>query len=458
MFDSSGTVLAAELSAVDPAGIDDEALVDAIRGWERLAAWAAAGQLASIAELARRRRPLDREGADRGADSGHPGLASVSEFAVDEVATALRLSRCAAGTRLHVAVELAERLPATAAALRAGELDAVKARRIAEATTALAAEAASAVERRVLPRAADQTVSQLRASLARAVMAVDPADVEERHQRAAADRRVCITPVEDGMAELWALLPADGAAAVRTALDRIARRMGRSAGRSMDNRRADALVEIAAAAWAGAASSATTAGVAGVGGLAGATPRAGAAESGRAASTTERGTAEDACRTRCDGPGRLRADVQVTVPAGTVLGLSDEPGELTGHGPIPASMARRLAADGTWRRILTDPADGAVLDVGRRTYAPPAALAAHVVARDQTCRFPGCRQPARRCDLDHTIPYPHGPTSAGNLAALCRHHHRLKHLAGWRVEQPQPGVLLWSSPTGHRYRTDPPAA
>ena len=68
----------------------------------------------------------------------------------------------------------------------------------------------------------------------------------------------------------------------------------------------------------------------------------------------------------------LRADVHVTVPAGTLLGLCDEPGELAGYGPIPASMARRLAGDGTWRRVLTDPASGAILDVGRRaTQRPP---------------------------------------------------------------------------------------
>lgn len=55
-------------------------------------------------------------------------------------------------------------------------------------------------------------------------------------------------------------------------------------------------------------------------------------------------------------------------------------------------------------------------------------------------------------------PYPEGPTSVANLAALCRHHHRLKHLTGWAVEQIEPGVLDWTSPTGHRYRTDPPTA
>lgn len=462
MFDSTGSTLVAALTAVDPECLEDEALVDAICGWERLASWVAAGQLAAIAELASRRRPLDRggvgpaggdrSGGDRGGgdraggDSGHPGLPVVSEFAVDEVAAALRLSRCAAGTRLLVAVELAERLPETAAALRAGELDALRARRIVEATTRLPDPAASAVERRVLRRAAGQTVSQLRVSLSRAVLAVDPADAEVRHQRAVADRRVWITPQEDGMAELWALLPADGAAALRSALDVLARREPRSDGRTMDNRRADALVQLAAAVHSGRAPAAPTAAV----------PTAGVPTASVRTAVVPSGGADEG------SPGwgspRLRADVYVTVPAGTLLGLIDEPGELAGHGPIPAAMARRLARDGTWRRILTDPAGGTVLDVGRRSYAPPAALAEHVVARDRTCRFPGCRQPARRCDLDHTVPYPHGPTSAGNLAALCRHHHRLKHLAGWQVEQPAPGVLLWTSPAGHRYRTDPPAA
>ena len=362
---------------------------------------------------------------------------------MDEVAAALRLSRCAAGNRLLVAVELAERLPATAAALRAGELDALKVRRIVEATTVLSDEAASAVERRVLPRAGGQTVSQLRVSLSRAVLAVDPADAETRHRRAVADRRMCLTPLEDGMAELWALLPADGAAAIRCAVDVLARRgpssNGRGTdGRTMDNRRADALVQLAVDA------------------LDRARRRVPASGTGSAAAE-DPPTVGDAEQGLPDEPRpRLRAQLHVTVPVGTLLGLGGEPGELAGYGPIPASMARRLAADGTWRRILTDPATGAVLDVGRRAYVPPAALAEHVIARDRTCRFPGCRQPARRCDLDHTVPYPQGPTSDGNLAALCRHHHRLKHRTGWRVEQPRPGVLHWTSPTGHHYRTDPP--
>jgi hypothetical protein len=101
-----------------------------------------------------------------------------------------------------------------------------------------------------------------------------------------------------------------------------------------------------------------------------------------------------------------------------------------------------------WRRLLTDPRSGALLELGRTTYVPPTALAEHVRVRDVTCRFPGCRRPAVGCDLDHTRRYPDGPTCPCNLAALCRHHHRLKHEAGWSVSQDE-RVLAWTSPTGH---------
>jgi hypothetical protein len=93
--------------------------------------------------------------------------------------------------------------------------------------------------------------------------------------------------------------------------------------------------------------------------------------------------------------------------------------------------------------------------VGRTAYTPSAALADLVRARDVTCRFPGCRQPADRCDLDHVVPWPDGPTAADNLAALCRHHHRLKHQTQWTVRAGPAGDLTWTAPTGHAYTTIP---
>ena len=198
-----------------------------MRGWERLASWVAAGQLGVIAEFARRRpRDYVERGADGPgghADRGDPRVPQVSEYAVDEVAAALRLSRPAAGGRLQLAVEVAGRLPGTAAALAAGMIDVPKARAVVEAVTPLDDRLAAAVEARVLPAAGRRTVGQLRAVLAQAVLSVDPAAAEDRHTRATAGREVTIRPLADGMAGLWALLPADAATAVYTHLDRIAR-------------------------------------------------------------------------------------------------------------------------------------------------------------------------------------------------------------------------------------------
>src|SRR5439155_17358582 len=87
-----------------------------------------------------------------------------------------------------------------------------------------------------------------------------------------------------------------------------------------------------------------------------------------------------------------RPAIQVSVSASTLLGCDEQPAHLDGYGPITADVARRIASDqsGTWRRILTDPTTRQVLDYGRRTYRPPANLADHVIARDRTCVFPGC--------------------------------------------------------------------
>ena len=274
-------------------------------------------------------------------------MPQVSEYAVDEVAAALRLSRPAAGGRLQLAVELAGRLPATAAALAAGVIDVPKARAVVEAVAAFDDGLAAAVEARVLPAAGRRTVGQLRAVLATAVLSVDPAAAEDRHTRAAAGREVTIRPLADGMAGLWALLPADAAAAVYTHLDRIARAAPAADPRGMDARRADALV---AAVLAG-----TTAPPA--------TPCQPPPVTG--------GRCREPSPAASRPVPRLRADVHVTVPAATALGSGDQPGELTGHGPIPASMARRLTAAGKWRRVSLDPDTGTVTDVGRLVHPPP---------------------------------------------------------------------------------------
>ncbi|MDD9205157.1 HNH endonuclease signature motif containing protein [Georgenia sp. 10Sc9-8] len=102
---------------------------------------------------------------------------------------------------------------------------------------------------------------------------------------------------------------------------------------------------------------------------------------------------------------------------------------------------------------MTEPRSGAVLDIGRRRYRPPAEIAAHVRLRDRTCVRPGCTVPATHCQLDHTVPWPAGGrTAAQGLGAMCLRDHRIKSAGAFTVEQPVPGVFEWTTAAGLRYR------
>ena len=124
---------------------------------------------------------------------------------------------------------------------------------------------------------------------------------------------------------------------------------------------------------------------------------------------------------------------------------------------VPALTAWALAAGGTWRRLVTDPASGTVVDVGRTRYRPPAGLADLVRARDRACVFPTCQTPAERCDIDHLTAWSQGgTTSLDNLTTLCEAHHRLKHTPGWALTRDQAGgILSWHTPDKTVYQRHP---
>ena len=124
---------------------------------------------------------------------------------------------------------------------------------------------------------------------------------------------------------------------------------------------------------------------------------------------------------------------------------------------VPALTAWALAAGGTWRRLVTDPASGTVVDVGRARYRPPAGLADLVRARDRACVFPTCQTPAERCDIDHLTAWSQGgTTSLDNLTTLCQAHHRLKHTPGWALTRDQAtGTLSWHTPDKTIYQRHP---
>src|SRR6201992_4193370 len=179
------------------ADLGDDELIGVLRAWRRLESWSNAGLLKTIAELARR-RPADRTPpAPRGSFPEQ-----LSEFIADELAAALTLSGRMAGTYLDLSLDLAIRLPGTARALHEGPTDHLKARLIAEATRVLTDDHAQEVEARILPRAGGQTLGQLRAAVARAVLAVDPQAAIRRREEAQKDPRVSRWQEDAGTAAL----------------------------------------------------------------------------------------------------------------------------------------------------------------------------------------------------------------------------------------------------------------
>jgi hypothetical protein len=408
-------LLAALLHADDDERLGAAQLLDAVAGWERLISMAHAAQ-------ARALRRLDAAMAAPARDL--PGRRDLdpSHETAEEVALALCVSTRTADARLDLAERL-DLLPTTQAVLSAGQIGLSHARVIVDALTGLDVELPAHVLAELdvqLARAAAEkrlTPAQLRARARRLVLALDPHGSVQRRQKAVRGRDVSCRPDEHGMAWLSAYLPAPAAQSCLDVLDAHAR-AGLEADpdddRGVGARRADALVNLV---------------------LTG---------------SVDGNPAPDA-RT----PAAVSVQLHVTVPVTALAGISDEPGELRGHGALDASTIRLLAdSPGTViRRLVTDPLDGRLLEVSSGTYRPSPAMDRFVRLRDVTCRWPGCHRPAHTCDLDHAVPWPHGRTRVENLLALCRRHHRLKTLGRFTVvHHPEQATIEVTTPLLHRYR------
>lgn len=146
----------------------------------------------------------------------------------------------------------------------------------------------------------------------------------------------------------------------------------------------------------------------------------------------------------------VEARIQVTIAATTLAGLDDHPAELDGHGPLDPDIARALAGrNNGWSRLFLAP-DGMVTETD--TYTPTEGMRRHLRARDQHCRFPGCRMPVHRCEIDHNHDHAKGGrTAIDNLAHFCRSHHQLKHPDidpdhRWTARSRPDGTIEWTSP------------
>ena len=204
-----GPALAGWLSCAPSADLDDAGLVTSITAWRKVTSWAQAQELTAVAELARR-----RGGEAETASCQDPMQRLEAEFAPCEVALALTLTQGGAESWTDLAVSMTRRLPATVAALHSGRIDLARAKLIEAFTTCLDDDLAGQVERRVLDKAEQQTTGQLRASLQRAVIGVDPKAAERRREEAERNARVELSGDPEGTGSLAGrFLPAGHAAA-----------------------------------------------------------------------------------------------------------------------------------------------------------------------------------------------------------------------------------------------------
>lgn len=344
-----------------------------------------------------------------------------------ELACVSRIPERTAESQLETSEYLTCNLPLTLAALGTGEISYRHAQIMVDNATLLDDDARAELERRALPFARNLTVPKFERKVRALREQANPETTIERRIRAEADREVQCVAARDGMAWLSAYLPAPEALGIFNRLTDLARAHAPGDGempddRTVTQRRTDVFRDLLM--------------------------------DGEIPSSGQRG---------------IRPRVFITVPVLTILGQSDEPAKLDGYGPIDRETARYLAANApSFTRILTHPETGAVLSVGRDSYTVPRDLRNWLVVRDGTCRFPGCSRSAVRCEVDHTDDWAKdGETEHDNLAHLCLSHHKLKHASAWRVVHASRtayveavpalarGTLVWTSPAGKRYWTEP---
>ncbi|MFC4397908.1 HNH endonuclease signature motif containing protein [Arthrobacter sedimenti] len=417
-------------------------------------------------------------GESAGAVAG-PGVpVQAQEMAVTaEIGCVLALGPRAASSFLATSHAVVSSLPRTLAGLQTGTLSWQHAVVMADEAACLDAAGAAALEAHFLdPDAQDPArgcpVGQLPAHRFRVKARTwrerhHAESIEKRHAKGIADRRVEFRPDQDGMAWLSACLPAAEALAGWNRLTAISRGMqGPDECRTMPQLRADEFAEAILGSPVftegngnGVLSVCAALSISGASDAPVADGDRAAAGYGTATQSTGRASGSaGAAAGRESWSSPIRAQVLVTVPVFSLMGVTDEPAVLDGYGPIPPSMARDLVANGatSFYRVLVDPRDGAPLEIGRTSYRVTGAMRAWLRMRDGKCPFPGCSNNSLDNDADHILAWAKGGTTGiSNLGQPCPKHHKLRHATGWKpspaAKNEPPG---WISPTGRHYPSE----
>ena len=315
-------------------------------------------------------------------------LASGMATAVSWLSQTCGMSKNSVGDRLCVGKHL-EALPRIASALGSGEISYQSASVLCHLREQLSEDRRELfIEEEMLAHARTLSVYDLRALCRFAHHMADPEGFYKQAEEDFTQRRLHISQLGDGMHVIDGILDPVGGAALKTAIDSLARRLGPDDERTPAQRRADSLVELAQHAM----------------------------DEGRL-------------------PRRNGVKPHVTVTT-TLQGLKNEvgvpPAEVEQAMPVSTRTLERIACDATITRVLL--ADSVVTDVGRATRVVSGPTQRALRARDRGCRWPGCGREVGWTNAHHIEFWARGgQTRLNNLILLCYFHHRLLHEGGWQV-------------------------
>jgi Domain of unknown function (DUF222)/HNH endonuclease len=456
------------------------------------------------------------EGTALSLDGWQSGVAEQS--AQTEIATTLRIPEGTAATLVRHATELLDSHPATMEALAHGVLSWRHAGTIVDETSTLAQTPGMAAadlesfEQRLLKAALRTTASGFKSKARRLREGTHPESLAVRAKEAILKRDIRLEPGQDGMSWLTLHLPAPAAEGIWVHCTRQARKLqGPSENRTLMQLRSDIAVALLLGQppldSAGKGTNSGTArgsgaddiarfGKAGTPAVAtgfptdpnGATPPSATVACGDGSGYADGlvdGHAENPLQDylaqvekvragmNVPDPALPQAQILVTVPALALLGITNEPADLVGHGPIPETIARKLLANAdTFLRVLTDPVTGEPLDANPDRYWIRDSEKAVLRAMAGCCYFPNCTNPVLDTEPDHLTAWEHGGSSTSeNLKPACKRHHTLKHftddkdkhgryrvdhdpdragirMRGWKPIPTPDGRVGWSSPSG----------
>ena len=332
-----------------------------------------------------------------------------------ELVVALKIPLGAAQTLVYRARRLATHLPGTQALFDVGEITERHVIKMISHTGHLTPAQCAQVEDKVLDRAPELPVAEFARRVRRAVAKINPRDAKDRHDAEAAKSDVTFEPADDGMAWVSSYLPLIDGLICKKAYDHYALSKKKAGDpRPIGVLRAEAQRVLAEAYLSG--------------GLTGTVP-------------THHGRP---------------IEIQVAVTPEALFGLTDTPAEIPGVSPVPIECVRAMVRDAKirWLTICAD--TGRLLDLNPKTWRIPPNVQAFADTTYVTSVGPYSTVPAARCDGEHVIRHPDGPTDISNIVPMDRGWHRPKtHVPLMQVKRRPDGRIVWTTPLGQTVLVDP---